>query len=94
MAYYDKALSRIASGGVLSSSATRGQSVFSYLTNDDAAAVQTSGYFNDAGPRLTKGDVILASLDLDGTPEARAYLVSAATATTATITPFKATAIS
>jgi len=46
-------------------------------TNDTRAAVETAGYFNSRAKDLPKGAMIFASLDLDGTPEAAIYMVSA-----------------
>lgn len=42
--------------------------IFSYVTNDLITEVDDSGYFNSATARLRKGDFILVSGDLDGTP--------------------------
>lgn len=42
--------------------------VFGYKTNDLLTAVDDSGYFNSVYQQLHKGDIILVSGDLDGTP--------------------------
>lgn len=47
-----------------------------YITNDDTAAVITAGYFNSLAKRLMIGDIIMCSLDNDGTPMLRNYIVS------------------
>lgn len=47
-----------------------------YVTNDDAATVETAGYFNALAGRLKVGDQIDCSLDIDGTPALRSYIVS------------------
>lgn len=64
-----------------------------YVTNDDAAAVETSNYFLGLYDRLKIGDQIFCSLDLDGTPAGRIYIVTASSSTTVTVSPFQATAI-
>ncbi|WP_319519824.1 hypothetical protein [uncultured Martelella sp.] len=50
--------------------------VHKYVTNDDTAAVETAGYFNDLSSRVKKGDHIDCTLDLDGTVMRRNYVVS------------------
>lgn len=57
----------------------------SYVTNDDQAAVETVGYFNPLVKRVKKGDHIDMTLDLDGTPVRRNYIVSSVTSTVVTI---------
>ena len=59
--------------------------VHKYVTNDDRAAVETSGYFNSLAKLLKKGDHIDMTIDLDGTVERRNYIVSANTGTAVTI---------
>ncbi|MBZ9856756.1 hypothetical protein LB566_23470 [Mesorhizobium sp. CA13] len=56
-----------------------------YVTNDDTAAVITVGYFNSLAARLKKGDIIMMSLDNDGAPMLRNYLVTANDGTVVTI---------
>lgn len=51
-----------------------------YVTNDDKAGVETSGYFNSLASRLKKGDIIMISLDNDGTAALRNYVVSSVSA--------------
>ncbi|MEY9718791.1 hypothetical protein [Sinorhizobium fredii] len=53
--------------------------VHKYVTNDDTAAVQTAGYFNALAKLLKVGDHIDMTLDLDGTPMRRNYIVSSNT---------------
>lgn len=62
--------------------------LFSYVTNDDGATVQANDYFNAVASQVAVGDVIIASLDLDGTVMGRLYIVTAVTATTVTIAKF------
>lgn len=59
--------------------------IFSYVTNDLITGVDDSGYFNDATDRLRKGDFILVSGDLDGTP-ANIMLTVNSTTGAATVT--------
>lgn len=56
-----------------------------YVTNDDQAAVETSGYFNSIWARLKVGDWIFLSLDLDGTPVGMAKIVTASSSDAVTI---------
>lgn len=63
------------------------KSLHFYATDDDMDTVVASGYFNAATKRLRKGDVILCSLNNDGTPATSTIVVTsasgAATVTTA-----------
>ena len=61
-------------------------------TNDDAAAVETAGYFNDLADEMKVGDIIEARLDLDGAPALREYIVSGNAAGVVAITLGIATA--
>jgi outer membrane protein assembly factor BamB len=45
-----------------------GFTLWHYKTDDDAAVVDTAGYFNDAAGMLRVGDFIFGNFDLDGTP--------------------------
>lgn len=56
-----------------------------YVTVDDAAAVETSDYFLSIYARLKVGDVIMASLDIEGTPTVRTYVVATSAAGGVTI---------
>lgn len=55
-------------------------------TTEDAAAVETAGYFNPIAKDAKVGDLIFASLDLDGTPIGKIYMVSANTGTAVSVT--------
>ncbi len=68
--------------------------ILGYVTNDDAATVETANYFLPVYQRLSKGDQIQATLSISGTPVGRMYVVTASSSTTVTIAPFQATAIS
>lgn len=60
-----------------------------YCTDDDTAAVQTAGYFNALATYkwVKKGDQIDCSLDLDGTPTRRNYIVTNVAAGVVTVAP-------
>lgn len=75
MAFTEKTLTLIAHGS--------GNQVFQYVTNDDLATVKGTGYF--ATDLLKKGDVILTSLDLDGTPAFTTLMASAVASGVATV---------
>jgi hypothetical protein len=62
------------------------RSLWGYLTNDDTAAVETAGYFTSHYPYMKKGDIIMCSLDLDGTAMLRNYIVSASSSSAVSIT--------
>ena len=59
---------------------------FGYVTNDDAATVQTANYFLNTFFQFRKGDIIMACMDVDGTAVLKSYIVSAVSATAATLT--------
>lgn len=59
--------------------------VHKYVTNDDTAAVETTGYFNALAKLLKVGDHIDMTLDLDATVMRRNYCVTANTGTVVTI---------
>lgn len=50
---------------------------YSYNTNDADTVVETDAYFDTSF--LKKGDIIMAALDVDGTPEIKFYIVSVGT---------------
>lgn len=61
--------------GTIDASAGSMRSLHAYVTNDDAAAVETSGYFNAYAARIMTGDQLIVSLDLDGAKTIRTYMV-------------------
>ncbi len=64
-----------------------GQNMVHYYRTDDlAATVEAASYFNGISDILRSGDQILASLDMDGTPAIKQYLVSAIAAGAVTVT--------
>jgi hypothetical protein len=60
--------------------------IWTYKTNDLAADINTSGYFNPAAADLTVGDLIYAFLDADGTPEGMLFVVNGNTGTVVDVT--------
>jgi hypothetical protein len=48
---------------------------YTYTTNDTKATVEGVGYFNAEAGRFKVGDVIEASMDIDGTPAGAHYVV-------------------
>ena len=52
-------------------------STWHYATNDLASAVEAAGFFNDMRNSASVGDIIIASLDLDGTPVLKNYMFTA-----------------
>ena len=48
-----------------------------YVTDDADTVVEADGYFDNT--EMGIGDILIASLDLDGTPEVKMYVVSVGT---------------
>ena len=76
MAYDAKKLSRI--GGVPYAAADS-KSIYGYASADTLAAIVASGYFNSATKRFRKGDLILVTASLGGTPENALIAITSAT---------------
>lgn len=53
-----------------------GFTLWHYTTDDGASDIETPGYFNTAAEMMRQGDMILANVDIGGTPEGGIYLVS------------------
>lgn len=51
------------------------KALHAYVTNDAESVVAASGYFNTIAGRINTGDLVMCSLDNDGTPEARTYVL-------------------
>lgn len=86
MAFKLEGFKRLASLGAIGTGAGSTRTFCTYHTNDDAAAVEASGYFNGLAPNdLRKGDIIMAGLDIDGTPMLKNYIVTNVTASAVTI---------
>lgn len=56
-----------------------------YITADNAASVETGGYFNAAAARLQKGTVIMAVLESGGSVKLKFYIVTANNGSVVTI---------
>ncbi len=77
---------RLASVGAIGTGPGSTKSICTYHTNDDAAAVEAAGYFDELAPNdLRKGDIILAGLDIDGAPALKNYIVTNVTNAAVTI---------
>jgi hypothetical protein len=77
MAYDAKGLKLISVGGAIGSGAGSVKNVYHYATNDTDTVVEGNGYFDGvAGDPLNAGDIIIASLDIDGTAEVKMYVVA------------------
>lgn len=72
MAYQSKDLSVLAYAN--------GFTLWHYSTNDAAAAVAASGYFNAASDMLRAGDMVIANVNMADTPKAGLFLVATAAA--------------
>lgn len=51
--------------------------IWHYVTNDADTVIEANAYFDNTEMGL--GDILIASLDLDGTPEVKMYVVSVGT---------------
>lgn len=78
MAFNIKGWQRIGPIGTYGTGAGATKYKHGYVTEDDAAAVQTAGYFNSLSGQLNKGDQIDVTLDVDATPVRRDYVVTSA----------------
>lgn len=61
--------------GSIDGSAGSMRSLHTYITDDDATAMETSGYFNAVASRIKTGDLLNASLDNDGTQARKDYVM-------------------
>lgn len=77
MAFAATGLQLFAKGGALGSGAGSVASIWHYVTNDADTVVEAGGYFDTTA--MAKGDIVIASLDVDGTPESKMYIVSVGT---------------
>lgn len=60
-------------------------STWDYATDDDKAAIETSGHFNDLVKEMKVGDKIYVRADLNGTPVLLVYLCTANDGTDVTV---------
>ncbi|MCI5045616.1 MAG: hypothetical protein MRY72_13045 [Aquisalinus sp.] len=75
MAYIPAGLSNLALGGAAENKVSN---IFHYKTIDTAAQVEADGYFDAAADVFNegKGDIIIASMDVDGTMKVKIYGVT------------------
>jgi len=76
MAFAAAGLADIGFGGALTAGSPHNR-VWHYVTNDADTVVEADGYFDSTEMRA--GDLVLAALDMDGTDEVKAYVVSVGT---------------
>ncbi len=76
MAYDPKSHIRLPGTAYIGTGEGSAKSCHAYFTNDDAATVETAGFFNVAYLDFQSGDQINCSLDLDGTPALKSYVVT------------------
>ncbi len=77
MAFEASGLQHYNNGGALGTGAGSAKRLWHYATNDTDTVVEANGYFDSTAMNL--GGVVIASLDLDGTPEVKLYVVSVGT---------------
>lgn len=78
MAFENDGLQRTVYGGALGAAGPGNvMSVWHYITNDADTVVEAGGYFDTTAMLL--GDLLFGALDVDGTPEAKVYIVSVGT---------------
>ncbi len=91
MAYASAGLVLISQGAAIGTGSGSSKSVYFYTTNDADTVVEAGAYFDTTDFAL--GDAVLATMDVDGTPEFKAYVVSVGTGDIAsndvTVVPFK-----
>jgi hypothetical protein len=49
-----------------------------YVTNDDAATIQTANYFNPLAAQVSRGDVFEVSVNIATAPVSKSYVVTSA----------------
>ena len=76
MAYDAAGIQSISFGGALTDGTPAAQ-IWHYITNDADTVVETDAYFDSTSMRA--GDILIASLDMDGTDEVKVYVVSVGT---------------
>tara|TARA_B100000700_G_scaffold323297_1_gene426742 strand:- start:1313 stop:1594 length:282 start_codon:yes stop_codon:yes gene_type:complete len=77
MAYAAAGLVQIANGGAIGTGEGSVKRIFHYATNDADTVVEADGYFDNTD--LNDGDLLVCSLDVDGTAEIKTYIVSVGT---------------
>ena len=76
MAFAIAGLKRISHGGALSVGPGSVRSIWHYITNDDAATVETANYFDPVIDEMRVGDLVFCSLDIDGTPKPAVLIIA------------------
>lgn len=77
MAFAQSGLKLTCLGGAIGTGEGSVKNIYHYATNDADTVVEANGYFDGVtGDPLNVGDIIIASLDVDGTPEVKIYIVS------------------
>lgn len=77
MAFDDAGLIVMVNGGAIGTGEGSRKKIYHYATNDADTAVEADGYFDTTDMNL--GDLVIAALDVDGTPEVKIYVVDAGT---------------
>lgn len=77
MAFSAVGLQAFNHGGAIGTGEDSVKTLWHYVTNDADTVVEANAYFDTTA--MKAGDLVLASLDLDGTPEVKVYVVSAGT---------------
>lgn len=67
MAFNKYGFKTISHIGSVNGEAGTNRSLHSYVTNDNTAAIETSNYFDEIYDRVQPGDLLLVSIDMDGT---------------------------
>ncbi len=60
--------------------------LFHYTTIDNTAAIETSGYFDNAVDMLRLNDLMIVNIDTDGTPATKFYIVTGNDGSSVTVT--------
>lgn len=61
--------------GSVAGEAGSNRALHAYVGNDDRAAIETANFFNDVASRVKTGDLLMVSLDLDGSPSPANYTI-------------------
>ena len=77
MAFDADGLQHFNNGGAISTGSGSVKKLWHYATNDADTVVEANGYFDSTA--MNAGDLLFCSLDVDGTPEIKAYIVSVGT---------------
>lgn len=85
MAFLKTGLFRVSGLGSVGAGAGSVKSMWTYHTADDAATVETAGYFNSQAKLMAVGDIIFAVLLIGGAQVTKGYHVTANTGTVVTI---------